>query len=442
MTQRTRSSETAAAKEGKGSEAKSKPIKAAVKEAAGEDAQGGSSWVLAPAAKPPTREELMSRYRRERALPQDPFDVGERPTSKPAYRELIMANPQPAVRFAERLQAVATNDKAKDTRRGMSLGQTFAVAAAMALAAGAGAGMVNARFFSPAPPPSDVTASRPVMAEAGVASLPSAKQMAGSPALTTVITKKSVPIATLVVADAAGQTNSYIPLSLHAEPAAANSDIMLKISGIPDGAYLTSGHRQEDRIWALSLDDLKDVKLVVPKAGEPRLDLAVAAFEPKTGELAAPVKTMTVALSDVTIQPVSAPPPDQSTSGTAGTSNVKSPLPGAMSAPEPIPPPQSISVALQAPEQPEVQKLILDGDEFLRNGDLKAARSAYEKAWSRGAAGAAYGMARSYDAVALSSLDIKKAKPDKAKALSWYQRAASAGNEDAAAAIVRLNMKP
>ena len=55
--------------------------------------------------------------------------------------------------------------------------------------------------------------------------------------------------------------------------------------------------------------ELKDLKLVVPDAPKPELDLAVAAFEPKTGELAAPVKTMTVALSDVVVEPASAPPP-------------------------------------------------------------------------------------------------------------------------------------
>ena len=100
-------------------------------------------------------------------------------------------------------------------------------------------------------------------------------------------------------------------------------------------------------------------------------------------------------------------------------------------------------MALQGPEAaPETRQLVLDGDEALRNGDVKAARSAYEKAWSKGAADGAYGLGRSYDPVALTSLDVPRAKPDKAKALTWYQRAAAAGNEDAAAAIVRLKLKP
>lgn len=414
-----------------------------------------ATWVLSSAGQQPphpaTREELLARYRRERALPEEPFSEAGKPTPPPGYRDMIMQPAKPAARFVERLQPPEEPEvpppPLPSRRVGLSLPQTFLVAATMALAAGAGVGMVNARFFSShdsSGGPAAMAALEPAVAEAGVAAPPllNSQQLGSQPAQapqTTTITKKPVPIATLEVADVSGQTNSYIPLALHAAPAGLNGDILLKISGIPDGAYLTSGRKEEDKIWALTLNELKDVKLVVPEANQPQLDLAVAAFEPKTGELAAPVKTMTVALSDVTIQPASAPPPQQ----VSAVAAPKATLAPAEAAPAPIPPPKTVNVALQEPEAaPETRQLVLDGDEALRNGDIKAARSAYEKAWSKGAADGAFGLGRSYDPVALSSLDIPKVRPDKAKALSWYQRAASAGNEDAAAAIVRLKLKP
>jgi hypothetical protein len=257
----------------------------------------------------------------------------------------------------------------------------------------------------------------------------------------TVVDKKPVSTATLQVADVTGETNSLIPLALHAEPGGPDTDMLLKISGVPEGAYLTSGHRQDDQIWALSLAETRDVKLVVPQASNPQIDLAIAAFEPKTGELAAPVKTMTVALKDVVVEPTSAPPPGQAT---APASAATSTLPGANAGlPVVIPPPHSVNLALAMPETAATQQLIGKGDQLLGGGDVQSARKAYERAWGNdGSAAAAFGIARSYDPLVLASLARNNGTADKDQAVRWYQRAALGGNADAAEAIVRLQMKP
>ena len=239
--------------------------------------------MLAPGSEPFSREELLARYRRQRALPEDPFEQGGKPTPPPGYRERIMSQQQNAARFVERGEE---QPPAASPKRSLSIGQTFAVASAMALAAGAGVGVVSAMLFSRGEAPVQVAATlTPVQANAGavLTTAPAAPE-----AQTTVITKKAVQIATLEVADASGETNSFIPLALNAQPAELGSDIMLKISGIPKGAYLTSGRKEDDENWALTLGELKNLKLVIPAAETPRIDLAVAAFEPKTGELAAP----------------------------------------------------------------------------------------------------------------------------------------------------------
>jgi hypothetical protein len=298
----------------------------------------------------------------------------------------------------------------------------------MALAGGAAVGIVNAKLF----PHSGTTAVRPanpapVQASAVVTTVPVTATVQ-----TTVIAKKPVPTATLEVADVAGETNSFIPLALHAQPADLGSDILLKISGIPEGAYLTSGRRDDDKVWALTPAEIKNVRLVVPEAQEPKIDLAVAAFEQKTGELAAPVKTMTIALSDVVVQPASAPPPMQIASVTAS---------GKSGHPAPIPPPDAMSLAAHAPETGAVRSLVLAGDALLKAGDVTAARNSYEQAWTGGSPAGAYGLARSYDPVVLAGLARKNAEPDKAKALEWYERAASSGHANAADSIVRLQLK-
>jgi hypothetical protein len=375
---------------------------------------------------PFSREELLARYRRQRALPDDPFEQGGKPVPPPGYRERIMSHPRPVSRFLEPEDAPAASPP---QRRSLSLGQTFAVAAAMALAAGAGVGMVNARLFSGAPvaPSAD-----PAPVQASTLATVSPAAQTAQPSHKTVVTKKAVSTATLEVSDAAGETNSFIPLALSAQPAELGSDILLKISGIPEGAYLTSGRRDEDKIWALTLAELKDLRLVVPEAQDSTLDLAVAAFEPQTGELAAPVKTMTVALSDVVVQPASAPPPSQTPKAASGKAGQ----------PAPIPPPDSMTMAaLDSTEASATRPLVLEGDALLKSGDVRQARLSYEKAWAGGSPAGAYGMARSFDPVVLGGLALKNDKPDTAKALAWYERAATAGHAGAADSIVRLRLK-
>jgi len=408
------------------------------------------SWVLSSSGgQPLSREELLARYRRQRALPEDPFENGARPAPPPGYRDRIMSQPRPVTRFVERVEPSPAEETppAPVARRSFSLGQTIAIAAFMAIATGGGVTAMNAYLALPGVEAPAQQGER--IAPVAEAAAPTAVQklqpvQEAAAQTTTTVAKKPISTATLEVADVSGQTNSFIPLALHAEGAGLNDDIMLKISGVPENAYLTSGRKDNDQIWSLTLADLKDVKLVVPTAEQPQIDLAVAAFEPKTGELAAPVKTMTVALSNVVVQPVSAPPPDQ-TESAAPALEQKSALPGASqnALPAAIPPPKNIAVALQTPENSDPQQLLTEGEALLKSGDVREARKIYEKAWSSdSSADAAFGLAQSYDPVVLTGLALKNAKPDKAKALSWYQKAASAGNGEAAAAIVRLQLKP
>lgn len=375
-----------------------------------------SGFALAAGMEPFSREELLARYRRQRTLPSDPFECLGKPAQPRVQPQLVET-------------AAKTAPAATVERRGLSMGQTFAVAAAMALAAGAGAGMMNAKLFSPGGGPAPLAES-PAPVQASMAQVPATPP----PVQTTVINKKPVATAKLEVSDTTGETNSFIPLALKAEPADARGDILLKISGIPEGAYLTSGRKQEDEIWAVTRAELKDLRLVVPEAEEPRIDLAVAAFEPNTGELAAPVKTMTVALSDVVVQPAAAPPPTQTPAA---------PVAAKSGHPAPIPVPDSISLALAPPKDATAARtLVLEGDTLLKSGDVRLARASYEKAWAEGSPAGAYGMARSFDPVVLGGLALKNDKPDKARALEWYERAATAGHAGAADSIVRLRLKP
>jgi hypothetical protein len=387
------------------------------------------SWFL-NASDLASREELMARYRAARNLP-DP-DSDPRATNSAdtySYRELVSSRPRPPARFLQQApEKIAKVAPGKAKRSRTELGKTFFAAALLASISGAAAGLASSQFGKlakgfallvpemPAPntsiPDRDLGAKSP-----GIASL-------------TTIPKKQVPTATLQVKNVSGETNSLIPLALHAEPALAGQDLILKLSGLPDQAYLTVGEKESDRIWTLRLDDLGKAQLMIPRADQNEIDIAVAAFERATGDLAAPIKTMRIALSDVNVEPASAPPPKAS----AG----KTTLPHGPAA---IPLPQKVGFVRTTQREIAVT-YAAKGEEHMKKGDIASARVAFEGAWNNGAAEGALGLGRSYDPVVLASLKLKSAEPDTGKAIQWYERAAIAGQGVALDAIIRLRMKP
>jgi hypothetical protein len=252
---------------------------------------------------------------------------------------------------------------------------------------------------------------------------------AAAPANQTVISKKPVATATLDVADASGALNSMIPLILRAEPAAEGQILALRVSGLPEDAYLTAGTRQTGNSWLLDPGQEQNVKLVVPKAGKPKFDVEVAAIETGSGELAAPVKELTVAIDDPNLQvePANAPPETAAIQGGIGS---RQDLPAQNTADD--------TEIQAASATSETADLMRKGELLLKSGDLAAARLFYERAYAQGAAAGALGAGKTYDPVVFADLNVQGIAPDPAKAMEWYKRAESQGLPDAASAIEAL----
>ena len=388
------------------------------------------SWFLDPANDGP-REELMVRYRQARNLPEPT----QRPIRPPASqhwqpRDWLETQPRPPARSLQNKQSPAPQVSKQPGQRGVrGLTGLFILAAVIAASSGAGFGLVNANFEP---------LKRNILAFTAAIDTPTplVERLETPQQLTTatdaVITGKTIATATLDVSNVSGKTNSLIPLALHAEPGLAGQDLLLRISGLPDNAYLTSGQKS-NQVWTLDLGDLKNLKLMMPVGSRNEIDIAVAAVERRTGELAAPVKSMTIALSDVVIEPASAPPPSLVQPRLSAN-----PAVGEMSA---IPKPASTNIAQSAALQAAAVK-VTQGDELLKSGNVAIARKNYDEAWTLGSSDGAYGLARTYDPLVLASLQLGQIEPDSATALQWYERAAAAGKADAISAIVRLRMKP
>ena len=398
-------------------------------EAAGrQDRSVEPSWFFDPANED-QREDLMARYRQSRN-PADPMrrQLASAPSQYWKPQDWIETRPypnpsHPRKHYIHKLPRPEQNSKGRKIER--SLPATFLLAAVIAALSGAAAGFINAKIEPATQSLAALTESLTPSALAVANSTPS-KQL--QPATETVISKKPVAIATLDVEDVTGETNSLIPLALHAEPALNGQDLILRISGLPEKAYLTSG-RKTDQVWTLALGDLKNLKLVMPEDSSKQIDVAVAAVERNTGQLAAPVKSMTIALSDAVVQPVSAPPP-----GYIATEAVKPSPEKQLSA---IPSPTTIGITERADLGAAKLKVSL-GDNLVKKIHLTLARKAYEEAWELGSADGALGLARSYDPAVLKSMKIKQAHANIAIALLWYERAATAGKIEARRAIARL----
>jgi hypothetical protein len=229
---------------------------------------------------------------------------------------------------------------------------------------------------------------------------------------------KNISIASLQVNDVRGTLNSMIPLMLKANAAEGADAIGLKISGLPDAAYLTAGKLNEKGEWLLQPSDIQGVNLVVQKLDTNNFAMEVAAIETSTGNLAAPIKEVNVqvdqpAIADKTALELGATIMPVSSSPNSGSQ----PIPEAM---------------------PASATLISKADALMNSGDIASARQYYLQAHSMGDANGAYGVGRSYDPQIFSMLKIDGLKPDTAKAAEWYRLAAKSGNVAAKTALSGL----
>ena len=79
-----------------------------------------------------------------------------------------------------------------------------------------------------------------------------------------------------------------------------------------------------------------------------------------------------------------------------------------------------------------VQTMLRRGDAMMDQGDISAARRTYERAAAAGNAQAATGVGRTYDPDVLAVLGAPRGMADRAAAIQWYRRGAAMGDLEAA----------
>jgi hypothetical protein len=248
----------------------------------------------------------------------------------------------------------------------------------------------------------------------------------------TVIGKKTIRSAKLEVRDVAGAINSPIPLDISALPPDEQTPIALRISGLPDAAYLTKGVEVAKGEWVLKAADVASAELIVPHTNSPRIALEVAALEEKTGAIAAPSQDMRVAL-DTTVVPLPGVPQQSKSDGQLIVPANAVPDQGFNK----LTLPPAVPVPLES-LNPDAQNLINKGDTLLGAGDVLAARQFYLKAFKLKATSAAYGVGQTFDPAVYAKFKIRGLAPDPTQAAEWYGKAAAEGHVEAQAALAQL----
>lgn len=204
--------------------------------------------------------------------------------------------------------------------------------------------------------------------------------------------------------------NEAVPLGVTF--AGGPDDGAVVVSGLAEGAQLSTGLSLEGGSWRVPLADLARATLAPPRDFVGVMDLVV---ELRSADGASIDKGPMRIEWSKPIESSSAPTPAQ---------------PGADEQPRAaVSPAQSGN---QAVDPEEIAMLVKRGEVFIANGDLASARLVLQRAAESGDAQAALLLGSTYDPATFKKLKVLGSAPDASQARAWYQRAADRGSAEAA----------
>jgi hypothetical protein len=103
--------------------------------------------------------------------------------------------------------------------------------------------------------------------------------------------------------------------------------------------------------------------------------------------------------------------------------------------------PEPAKPALQPLDPEEIATLLKRAEDFLKIGDIAAARLALRRAAAAGNALAALSLGMTFDPAVLAEQGVLGLAPDEEQARAWYQRAAELGSTEAARRLERLAVR-
>jgi hypothetical protein len=250
----------------------------------------------------------------------------------------------------------------------------------------------------------------------------------------------------LVVEGQKGFANDPLPLGVALNEATGAE--MLTLVGLAHGTRLTAGTPLGLTGWQLNARELGRAFAYAPKDFVGVMDAAVdlrsprdrlmdsqivrlewvqkkqalAVHKPEQGKLE-PSKPEPSKLEPNKVEPAKLEP--------------SRPEPGKLVLTKPEPP----KPALQPLDPEEIATLLKRAEDFLKIGDIAAARLALRRAAAAGNAQAALSLGMTFDPAVLAEQGVLGLAPDEEQARAWYQRAAELGSTEAPRRLERLAVR-
>jgi len=212
-----------------------------------------------------------------------------------------------------------------------------------------------------------------------------------------------VSIAATVTAEASMQAPFPVRVG---PPSSIPRDSFVKVRGLPPMAALSEGHTISPGSWAIALNALPNLKILVPAGVTGSADIVVSLVGLDGSVLAEAKSTLVV----------------RSTAASA-----------------PKAPPERRDPGLTPQDRQRAQGFVTKGEELMAAGNVEAARLFYERAADLGLARGALALAATFDPDWLERRQVVGGlRPDPAAAKRWYERARELGADEAEEPLRRL----
>jgi len=106
-----------------------------------------------------------------------------------------------------------------------------------------------------------------------------------------------------------------------------------------------------------------------------------------------------------------------------------------------VPQPALASGSAMQLDKTEIAMLVSRGKDFVRDGDLASARLLFQRAAAAGNAEAAFSLGTTFDPLFIRRMGVVGMEPDVARAREWYERAAELGSADASQQLATLQRR-
>ena len=236
-----------------------------------------------------------------------------------------------------------------------------------------------------------------------------------------------ISVAPTILAEPASQAVLAIQVG---PPGSLPANSFVRVRGLPASVSLTEGYAIAPGSWAVPLFGLPSLKAVVPAGVSGRAEIIIHLVAVDGTTLAETRTALIVGPANMIA------PPDK---GAAVEPPPKRPslMPPPPPAAKLVQPPPT---AMDPGEKERAEKLVVNGDRHLEQGNLSAARMFFQRAAEAGLALGAVKMAATYDPVELERLRVKVqgVAPDRAEARRWYERARALGAPEAEERLARI----